>query len=106
MSAMNSAYEFVVSDMQGRYEGMILAKQLNPVLMDRDAIPLLVVGDVMRTDIPPVRTTDDLAAVFDAFSQHDVSHLPVCVPQNAQRVIGLISRTALIRKYQEALQSS
>jgi CIC family chloride channel protein len=106
LSALTSAYDFVVSDSEGRYEGMVLSTELNPVLMDRDAVPLLVVGDVMRTDIPPVRTTDDLAAVFDAFSRHDVSHLPVCVPQSAQHVIGLISRSALIRKYQEALQSS
>ena len=105
LSAMTSTYDFVVSDSNGRYEGMVLATAMNPVLMARDAVPLLVVGDVMRTDIPPVRTTDDLAAVFDAFSQHDVSHLPVCVPNNSSHVIGLISRSALIRKYQEALKS-
>ena len=102
LSAMTSNYDFVVSDQQGRYEGMVLSAALNPVLMDRDAVPLLVVGDVMRSDIPPVRTTDDLAAVFDAFSQFDVSHLPVCVPQDSKKIIGLISRSALIRKYQEA----
>jgi CIC family chloride channel protein len=106
LSAMTSTYDFVVADSTGRYEGMVLSTQLNPVLMDRDAVPLLVVGDVMRTDIKPVRTTDDLAAVFDAFSQNDVSHLPVCVPQNAEHVIGLISRSALIRKYQQAFRSS
>jgi CIC family chloride channel protein len=106
LSAMTSSSDFVVSDSDGRYEGMVLSTEMNPVFRDQDAVPLLVVGDVMRTDIPPVRTTDDLAAVFDAFSQHDVSHLPVCVPQNDKRIIGLISRAALIRKYQEALQSS
>jgi CIC family chloride channel protein len=106
LSAMTSSYAFVVSDQAGRYEGMVLSAEMNPVLIDRDAVPLLVVGDVMRTDIPPVRTTDDLAAVFDAFSRHDVSHLPVCVPQNSDHVIGLISRSALIRKYQEALKST
>jgi CIC family chloride channel protein len=105
LSAMTSQYDFVVSDAKGRYEGMVLSAELNPVLMDRDAVPLLVVRDVMRIDLSPVRTTDDLAAVFDAFSQQDVSHLPVCVPQNAEKIIGLISRSALIRKYQEALKS-
>ncbi len=106
LSAMTSTYDFVVSDANGRYEGMVLASEMNPVWMDRDAVPLLVVGDVMRTDIPPVRTTDDLAAVFDAFSVYDVSHLPVCVPNHAEHVIGLISRAALIRKYQEAIKSA
>jgi predicted transcriptional regulator len=101
---MTNAYEFVVSDALGRYEGLVLSPELGPVLMDRDAIPVLVAGDVMRTDVPPVRTTDDLAAVFDAFSQHDVSHLPVCVPNRADHVIGLISRAAVIKRYQEALK--
>jgi CIC family chloride channel protein len=106
LSAMTSSYDFVVSAADGRYEGMVLSAEMNPVLIDRDAVPLLVVGDVMRADIPPVRTTDDLAAVFDAFSRHDVSHLPVCVPQNSNHVIGLISRSALIRKYQQVLKST
>jgi CIC family chloride channel protein len=106
LSAMTSTYDFVVSNAEGQYAGMVLATELSPVLMDRDAVPLLVAGDVMRGDIPPVRTTDDLAAVFDAFSRFDVSHLPVCVPQNATHVIGLISRTALIRKYQQALKGN
>ena len=104
LSALTSAYEFVVSDALGRYEGLVLGPQLGPVLMDRDAIPVLVARDVMRTDVSPVRTTDDLATVFDAFSQHDVSHLPVCVPQKADHIIGLISRAAVIRRYQEALK--
>ena len=104
LSAMTSTYEFVVADPLGKYEGMVLSPQLGPVLMDRDAVPVLVVRDVMRVDVRPVRTSDDLAAVFDAFSQYDVSHLPVCVPQNSEHVIGLISRAAVIRRYQEALK--
>jgi CIC family chloride channel protein len=106
MSALTNAYEFVVADPTGRYEGLILSPQLGPVLMDRDAIPVLVARDVMRADVSPVRTTDDLAAVFDAFSQHDVSHLPVCVPNRSDHVIGLISRAAVIRRYQEALKGN
>ena len=72
--------------------------------MDREAVPLLVVADVMRQDLSPVNTTDDLGAVFDAFSRHDVSHLPVCVPQRPDHVVGLVSRAAVIRRYQEALR--
>jgi CIC family chloride channel protein len=106
LSALTSTYEFVVNDALGRYEGMVLSPQLGPVLLDREAVPVLVVRDVMRSDVSPVRTTDDLAAVFDAFSQHDVSHLPVCVPHNTDHVIGLISRAAVIKRYQEALKGA
>jgi CIC family chloride channel protein len=104
LSALTSTYDFVVCDAQGNYEGMVVAADINPVLMDQAAVPLLVVGDLMRRDIAPVHTTDDLAAVFDAFSLHDVNHLPVCIEAACEKIIGLISRSAVIRKYQEALK--
>jgi CIC family chloride channel protein len=106
LSAMTSTYDFVVCDQTGKYEGMVIAADMNPVLMDRDAIPLLVVADMMRSDITPVQTTDDLGAVFDAFSRHDVNHLPVSMVPGGEKVIGLISRSAVIRKYQEALKQA
>ena len=105
LSATTDTYEFVVADpADGGFRGMILSTQLNPVLMDREAIPLLVVADVMRQDLSPVSTTDDLGTVFDAFSRADVSHLPVCVPQRPDHIVGLVSRAAVIRRYQEALR--
>ena len=60
----------------------------------------------MRTDLPVIRNTDDLASVLDRFSAHDVSRLPVGLPGNSARVIGLISRAALMRRYQQALAST
>lgn len=106
LSAMTSAYDFVVADQEGRYEGMLLSTDINPVLMDREAVPVLVVRDIMRTDITPVRTSDDLVTVLDAFSLHDVNHLPVATPSSPDKVIGLISRTALIRKYHQTLSAA
>ena len=64
---------------------------------------LLLVQEVMRANLPIVRNTDDLATVLNQFSAHDVSRLPVGLPGNTSRVIGLISRAALMRRYQEAL---
>ncbi|HSV15788.1 MAG TPA: chloride channel protein [Tepidisphaeraceae bacterium] len=106
LSAMTSTYDFVVADEKGKYEGMVYSTDLSPVLMDREAVPVLVVRDLMRRDIPPVRTTDDLAAVFDAFSRYDVNHLPVSMADSRDKVIGMISRSVVIRKYQEALKGT
>jgi len=106
LSEQNSLYDFVVTDAAGKYQGMVLSRDLNAVLMGKAAVPLLVVGDVMRVGIPPVRTTDDLANVLDAFSRLDASHLPVCGPHNPDRIVGLISRSALIRKYQQTLKEA
>ncbi|MDQ3438767.1 MAG: CBS domain-containing protein [Planctomycetota bacterium] len=57
----------------------------------------------MRTDLPLIRHSDDLASVFEMFARYDVSHLPVGVARSPGRVIGLISRAALMRRYQKGL---
>jgi CIC family chloride channel protein len=94
---------FVVIDEKAAYKGMVVADEINMALLQPDALPLMIVEELMRTDIPTVKSTDDLATVFDVFSRLEVSHLPVCLSQNPDKVIGLISRAALMRAYQKGL---
>ncbi len=94
---------FVVIDEQGNYLGMVVDEDVNRALVGHEAIALLIVDEMMRPEVPLVKTTDDLASIFDVFGKYDVSHLPVEAPGNAGKVIGLISRTALMRKYQASL---
>jgi CIC family chloride channel protein len=93
----------VVAVKSGKYAGMVTAGDLQTALWQREAIPLLTVGDLLRTDIPIVRTTDDLASVLDLLSRHDVMRLPVCLDHSPGKVIGLISRVALLRRYQRGV---
>jgi CIC family chloride channel protein len=95
---------FVVIDRRGNYCGMVVSEDINVALMRREAVPLIIVGEVMRTDVPLVNNTDDLAAVLDIFARHDVSHLPVQLNSAPGKVIGLISRVGLMRRYQAGLQ--
>jgi len=99
----NGQADFVVTDKDNQYLGMIVGEDVRRALIDREAVPLLLVEEVMRTNLPVVRNTDDLATVMNQFSAHDVSRLPVGLPGNSSRVIGLISRAALMRQYQRAL---
>jgi chloride channel protein, CIC family len=94
---------FVVVDDKGDYLGMLVAEDLQTTLLGKEAVPLLVVSELMRDDVPVVKNTDDLGRVLETFSRHDVSHLPVAVAGRETHVIGLISRVALMRKYQEGL---
>jgi CBS domain-containing protein len=93
----------VVAIDEGEYAGMITAGDLQTALWQREAIPLLTVADLVRSDVPIVRTTDDLASVLDALSRNDVMRLPVCLPHSPKKVIGLISRVALLRRYQRGV---
>jgi CIC family chloride channel protein len=103
ISANNGTGSFVVVGDDGEYRGMVVSDDLQTALFQRDAIPLLVAGDVSRPEVPVVHNTDDLGAVLDTFSQFDVSHLPVSVSSRPNHVIGLISRTGLMRRYQRGL---
>jgi CIC family chloride channel protein len=97
---------FVVVDRQGLYAGMIVMDDIRTVLLQREAVPLLLVGELMRTDVPLLSTGDDLATVLESFTRRDVSHLPVSVSRTSRRVIGMISRVGVLRRYQAALSQS
>ena len=103
LTASLGAQNFVVIDGKGAYIGMVVSNDINMALLDRDAVPLLLVAELMRRSIPFVRTSDDLATVLDVFSRFDVSHLPVCLPNAPGKIIGLISRAGLMRQYQSGL---
>jgi signal-transduction protein with cAMP-binding, CBS, and nucleotidyltransferase domain len=94
---------FVVTDEQGFYVGMIVDKEFNLALLDREAVPLLLVSELMRTDVPFVRNSDDLASVLEIFARFEIDHLPVCLAQAPGKVIGLISRGGLMRTYHAKL---
>jgi len=101
--SLTSASAFAVVDDKGTYAGMVVADDIQTALLAREAIPLLLVRDAMRPGVPLVRTSDDLAAALDAFARYDVDHLPVSVASAPTKVIGLISRAALMRRYQRGL---
>ncbi len=76
---------FVAVDSDGNYVGMISDDDLRVAWVDRDASPLLLVRDVMRTDLKPVFTTDDLVSVMDRFAVTNAECLPVTVASNRAR---------------------
>jgi len=106
LSAVTSISNFVVVDESGAYHGLVASDDIQMALLEREAIPLLVVGELMRVDVPLVKHTDDLGSVLEAFSRHELSHLPVTMNSRPNHVIGLISRAGLMRKYQQALAES
>ncbi len=98
--------DFIVMDSRGNYEGMITADDIKTALLQREAVPLLLVDELTRPDVPLVKTSDDLASVFNTFSLYNVSHLPVCISPDGGKVIGLISRKSLMQCYQKVLAES
>lgn len=97
--------DFVVLDERREYVGVVTGDEVHTALLQPESIPLLLAGEVMRTDVPCVRSSDDLASVLDIFSRFEVSRLPVCIASRPGHVIGMISRAELMRRYQRELKN-
>jgi len=99
--------DFVVLDHDGHYLGMLTAEDLRTALIAREAIPLLLVEELVRRDLPTVEPEETLDSVLNKFSKHDVSSLAMVRPPATGAgngaVLGLITRGRLMRRYHTAL---
>ncbi len=93
--------DFIVTDAKGTYRGILTTDELQQVLIDNAAIPLLTVGEVMRSDVKPMRHTENLASLFDAFVKYEVHAMPIGLEYDPTKTIGLVTRDALLRHTQK-----
>ena len=89
-------------DEEGNYEGMVVGADLRTAMLEREAIPLLLVGELERSDLPTIQPEEPLDLVLDKFALHDAHSLPV-LEKREGKALGLITRDALMRRYQQAL---
>lgn len=94
--------DFVVADEGDCYLGMLTVENIQMALLEREAVPLLVVGEVMRGDIPSVTADERLDSVFDKLATHELVSLAVTDPKD-KKVTGTITRTAVMGAYMGAL---
>jgi CIC family chloride channel protein len=97
--------DFVVVDDNGNYEGIITSQDLRTALLEREAIPLLLVEDLVVRTLPTISPDEGLHSVLDKFSRHDVASLAMVeVGANGEpRILGLLTRGRLMGRYQQAL---
>ena len=98
-----SVTDFVVIDDRGHYVGLVTGADLREILVYREAIPLLQVHELQRSNLPTVSPHDTLDIVLDKFSRHDVHSLAVLDDTGKDDVRGLITRSNLMQRYQHAL---
>ncbi|MEO1585465.1 MAG: chloride channel protein [Planctomycetota bacterium] len=98
--------DFAVTDAEGRYLGMVTGRDLRTALIDREAIPLLLVAELLNTDLPTLTPDESLDTVVDKMSETDVSSLCLVTGGATPRPIGLITRQRVMARYREALEES
>lgn len=103
LSEMHHVGDFVVVDDDKRYVGMVTYSDLREALVYREAIPLLQVSELVRSDLPTVTLEETLDVIMDKFSRHDVHSFTVLNDHESRTIKGLISRSKLMRLYQDEL---
>jgi len=103
LAEKHDAVDFIVVDDENRYLGMVTGDDLRTTLLQIEALPLLVVEELMRRDLPTTTPDETLDIVMDKFSRHDVSSIAVLDPFNTDVVLGRITRSRMMREYHAAL---
>ncbi|QQE12623.1 chloride channel protein [Planctomycetota bacterium] len=96
-----AATDFVVVDENNKYLGMIIGHDVRTTLLQQEAIPLMICGELMHAEIPTIHHRDTLDLVLDKFSQYDTATFAVTDQNNT--VKGVLTRARLLKKYQNAL---
>lgn len=106
LHAHQNVPDFVVTDQDGKYMGMVTGADIRTALIDREAIPLLLVAELMRSDIPTIRYDETLDTVLEKFAAYDVSSLCMTDPDNPSKPIAMVTRARALRRYHEVLEAS
>lgn len=96
--------DFVVVDADDRYLGMVFGDDITTALLQPEAVPLLVVGELLREDVPTVRSNETLDTVLNKFAQTHSTCLPVVSGEDGTRVEFLITRHAVMQRYHAELE--
>ncbi len=106
LHARHDVPDFAVTDAEGVYLGMVTGRDLRTALIDREAIPLLLVAELLRTDLPTLTPDESLDTVVDKMAETDISSLCLVTGGSTPRPIGLISREKVMARYRQALEES
>ena len=103
-SQATNASDYTVLDENDVYLGLLNDEDVRTVMLAPESAPLLLVGEVMRTSVPPLKPTDTLEAAWDLFARYDVNQLAVMGTVGGKSTItGMIARADLMRRYHEEL---
>ncbi|MHC4234571.1 MAG: chloride channel protein [Planctomycetota bacterium] len=102
-AAEHDVVNFVVVDDQGVYQGLVVADDLKTALLQPEAVPLLLVDELMRTGVPTVHRQESLDSVLDKFARAQVPALAIGSDKDEAHVERLITHQAVIDRYQQEL---
>ncbi|MCH8852351.1 MAG: chloride channel protein, partial [Planctomycetes bacterium] len=103
LAGASESADFVVVDDQGEYLGMVMAQDIRTALLQPEAVPLLLTGELLRPEVPTVSPHESLDSVLDKFSRSDGASLPLTAPGDDGEITGLITRQGVMTCYRTEL---
>ena len=103
LHAHHNVPDFPVVDADGKYMGMVTGSDMRTALIDREAIPLLLVAELMRTDFPVIKPDEHLDTVMEKFSKHEISSLVLVDGFTGEKPIALVTRMKVMARYNAVL---
>ncbi len=101
----NSQFQdFPVLDNKNRFVGMIHFRDIRPVMLDQHLYSLIIANDLLGKNDVTVTPSETLADALVKFSVDDVHELPVVDETNPHNIVGIITRSSLMHRYQQELQ--
>lgn len=106
LHAHHNVPDFPVVDSDGRYIGMVTGADMRTALIDREAIPLLLVAELMRDDLPVIKPDEHLDTVIEKFSRDEVSSLVLVDGFEGTKPLALITRAKVMHRYNQVLDEA
>lgn len=95
---------YVVVDGQGHYAGLIHLNELRySFYNEEDLAPLIVAADLVHRDVPTLLPSDHLDIALRLLRETGLDTLPVLEPSGRGRVLGVVTRDAVIDTYNREL---
>lgn len=103
LHAHHNLPDFPVVDSEGHYIGMVTGSDMRTALIDREAIPLLLVAELMRDDLPTIKPDEHLDTVMEKFARNEISSLVLVDGFEGTKPLALITRAKVLTTYNSVL---
>ncbi len=103
LHAHHNVPDFPVVDADGKYIGMVTGSDMRTALIDREAIPLLLVAELMRSDLPVIRPDEHLDTVMEKFARNEISSLVLVDGFTGTKPLALVTRAKVMARYNAVL---
>ncbi len=103
LHAHHNVPDFPVVDADGKYIGMVTGTDMRTALIDREAIPLLLVAELMRSDFPIIKPDEHLDTVMEKFARNEISSLVLVDGFTGTKPLALVTRSKVMARYNAVL---